>query len=184
METAAKFISRLFGWSLIGLSAFVALETVMRKAFNTSMEGADELGGYVLAIGSSLAFVVALADRGHIRIDFVHRFLPRAAQAALDWLAAVSLALLGAFVLYVGRFVILDTLSYGSTAPTPWATPLIWPQGLWYAALCLFTLVSALLALRATRLLATGRLDRLTAEFNPKGVSEEIAAELADQKRR
>lgn len=184
MERAAAWISRLFGWSLVALSVFVALETVMRKAFNTSFEGADELGGYVLAVGSSLAFIVALVDRAHIRIDVLHSRLPARAQAILDYVAVLSLAALGLFILYVGQFVIRDTLAYGSTAPTPWATPLIWPQALWYGALCVFTLVSFLYAVRATRLLAARRLGRLAAEFNPRGATQELAEELADQQRR
>ena len=176
--------SWLFGLSLLGLSLFVSLETVLRKAFNFSFEGADELGGYVLAIGSSLAFAVALFDRAHIRIDIVHQRLPRRVQLALDWVSIVSIAVLGLFILYVGYFVIVDTIAYGSTAPTPWATPLIWPQGAWFAALALFALIAVLQAIRATWLLATGRHAVFSALFSPKGELEELEEELSDVKRR
>lgn len=184
MNRLATLVSRLFGWSLLFLSGFVALETVLRKLFNMSLQGADELGGYILALGSSLAFVVTLIDRAHIRIDILHARLSTSAQAVLDWLAAVSLALLGAFLLYVGWFVIRDTLSYGSTAPTPWATPLIWPQSAWYAALSLFSLVAIGLAGRATWLFARRRFRDLANEFNPKGAAEELAEELASRRAR
>ncbi len=176
--------SWLFGLSLVGLSLFVSLETVMRKAFNYSFEGTDELGGYVLAVGSSLAFAVALFDRAHIRIDIVHQHLPKRLQMGLDWASVISIAALGLFILYVGYFVIVDTLAYGSTAPTPWATPLIWPQGLWYAALALFALVALLQAIRATWLLATGRHSAFATLFSPKGAVEELEEELSDVKRR
>lgn len=182
MDRLATYISRIFGWSLLFLSGFVALETVMRKLFNTSLQGADELGGYVLAFGSSLAFVVTLIERAHIRIDLLHHRLSLRAQATLDWLAALSMAALGVFILYVGWFVIADTLAYGSTAATPWATPLIWPQGLWYGALAIFSLAAIGLAVRATWLFATGRFGKLADEFNPKGAAEELAEEL-DQRR-
>lgn len=184
MEIFARLAARLFGIALVALSLFVSVETVARKLFNFSFEGADELGGYVLAIGSSLAFVVALVDRAHIRIDVLHSRFPRRLQAIMDWLSIVSIAVLGLFVLYVGRIVIVDTLAYGSTAPTPWATPLIWPQGAWYGALCLFALTAIYLAIRATVLLVQGRLDRLSAEFNPKGAIEELEEEMSDIARR
>ena len=184
MDRLATLISRIFGWSLLFLSGFVALETILRKLFNTSLQGADELGGYVLAFGSSLAFVVTLVERAHIRIDILHGRFPVAVQAALDWLAALSMAALGVFLLYVGWFVISDTLSYGSTAATPWATPLIWPQSLWYGALAVFSLAAIGLSVRATWLFATGRFRALADEFNPKGAAEELAEEIEQRRRR
>lgn len=184
MDRLATLISRLFGWSLLFLSGFVALETILRKLFNMSLQGADELGGYVLAFGSSLAFVVTLAERAHIRIDILHHRFPLPAQAALDWLAALSMAAFGVFLLYVGWFVIGDTLAYGSTSATPWATPLIWPQSLWYGALAIFSLAAIGLAGRATWLFTTGRFRALADEFNPKGAAEELAEELDQRHQR
>jgi TRAP-type C4-dicarboxylate transport system permease small subunit len=178
MEFIATWISRLFGWSLLFLSGFVALETILRKVFNTSLQGADELGGYVLAFGSSLAFVVTLAERAHIRIDVLHRKFPVFLQSLIDWLAALSMAVLGCFFLYVGWFVVKDTLAYGSTAPTPWATPLIWPQSAWYAALVVFSISAILLSVRATWLFFRGDYKTLANEFNPKGAADELAEEL------
>ena len=102
----------------------------------------------------------------------------------MDWLSIVSIAGLGLFILYVGRIVIVDTLAYGSTAPTPWATPLIWPQAAWYAALCLFALASIYMAVRATVHVINGRLDQVTAEFHPKGAIEELQEEMEDLGRR
>ncbi len=184
MNTFATFSSRLLGIALVGLSIFVSMETLARKLFNFSFEGADELGGYVLAVGSSLAFVVALIDRAHIRIDVFHARFPRKLQAIMDWLSSISVALLGLFIIYVGRIVIMDTVSYGSTAPTPWATPLIWPQAVWFAALCLFALTAIFLAVRATVNIANGRFDQVIEEFHPKGAIEELEEEMDDLKRR
>jgi TRAP-type C4-dicarboxylate transport system permease small subunit len=184
MDRLATYLSRIFGWSLLFLSGFVALETILRKAFNTSLQGADELGGYVLALGSALAFSVALLERAHIRIDVLHRRFSLRAQAVLDWLSAMSLAGLGVFLLYVGWFVITDTLDYQSVAATPWATPLIWPQGVWYAAMSVFSLIAIGLAGRATALFAAGRLVDLAVEFNPKGAADELAEELSDNSAR
>ncbi|EPX85681.1 TRAP transporter small permease subunit [Salipiger mucosus] len=184
MDRLATWISRLFGWAMLFLSAFVALETALRKLFNTSLQGADELGGYVLALGASLAFIVAMIDRAHIRIDVLHARFPVKLQALVDWLSVISLGVLGLFFLYVGWFVISDTLAYGSTAATPWRTPLIWPQSAWYAGLAVFALCSFVMAGRATRLFVTGRHRRLAEEFNPKSAEDELSEELDQLKER
>ncbi|MGF1658264.1 MAG: TRAP transporter small permease subunit [Rubrimonas sp.] len=178
LEAFAANASRLFGVALVALSLFIALETVLRKVASFSFEGADELGGYVLAVGSCLAFVVALVDRAHIRIDVLHARLPARFRALADWLAMLSMSALGAFLVWVSRDTIADTLAYGSTAPTPWATPLIWPQALWFGALCLFALTAVLLGVRATWLYWSGRRAGLTSEFHPRGAMEELAEEL------
>ena len=94
--------------------------------FNISLQGADELGGYALAVGT-LAFSLALMGRNHIRVDVFHEF-SRRWQAFLNWFSITSIAAFGIFVAWVATKVITDTLQYGSTAQTPWATPLIWPQ--------------------------------------------------------
>lgn len=184
MDGLATWISRVFGWALLFLSGFVALETVMRKLFNTSLQGADELGGYILAFGASLAFVVAMIDRAHIRIDVLHARFSLRVQALIDWLSVISLGVLGLFFLYVGWFVIGDTLAYGSTAATPWRTPLIWPQSAWYAGLAVFALCSFVMAARATRLFFAGRHAQLAAEFNPKSAEDELGEELDQLKER
>lgn len=178
MERIAQWISRLFGVALLFLSGFVALETVLRKVFNTSLQGADELGGYVLAFGASAAFVVALIDRAHVRIDVVHQKFPLRLQAWIDFAAVLSLGLLGVFFLYIGWFVINDTVAYKSTAATPWRTPLIYPQTAWYIGLALFALCSFWLSFRALRLVLAGRIEDVTREFNPKTPEEELAEEL------
>lgn len=178
MDSIATWISRLFGLALLFLSGFVALETVMRKAFNTSLQGADELGGYVLAFGASAAFVVALIDRAHVRIDVLLQRFPKRVQAWIDFAAVLSLGVLGLFFLYIGWFVIEDTIAYKSTAATPWRTPLIYPQSAWYAGLAVFAFASFWLSFRALRLVVQGRIDEVTQEFSPKSAADELSEEL------
>ena len=173
-------LATVFGGIFLGLSVVVAVETISRKVFNVSLQGADELGGYALAVGSTIAFSLALMGRNHIRVDVFHDKFPRGMQAALNWLSIVSLAALGAFIAWIAFKVIGDTLQYGSTAQTPWATPLIWPQGVWYAGLVTFALVAAGYAVRATLLLLTDRIDMLNHDFHPKSAKEELKEELED----
>jgi TRAP-type C4-dicarboxylate transport system permease small subunit len=173
-------LANVFGGIFLLLSVVVVVETVSRKVFNVSLQGADELGGYALAVGSTIAFSLALMGRNHIRVDVFHEKFPRALQAALNWLSIVSLAVLGLFIAWVAWKVIGDTRQYGSTAQTPWATPLIWPQSVWYAGLAIFALVASGYAVRATLLLVNGRIDELNHDFHPKSAKEELKEELED----
>ena len=184
MHRFINIISWLFGLLLIGLSLFVTLETIMRKVFGASLQGADELGGYVLAVSGARAFTIALSERAHIRIDLLYsRFSPKV-QAFLSWLASLSLALFGLFVARYIWTVIRDTLSYNSTAPTAWSTPLIYPQTVWYIAMLIFTAASLWAFARASRLFFSGQFDLLNKEFHPKTAQEELAEELSDLERR
>jgi TRAP-type C4-dicarboxylate transport system permease small subunit len=175
-----SILANVFGGIFLLLSVVVAVETVSRKVFNISLQGADELGGYALAVGSTIAFSLALMGRNHIRVDVFHEKFPRAMQAAMNWLSIVALAVLGLFIAWVAWKVIGDTRQYGSTAQTPWATPLIIPQGVWYAGLVIFALVATGYALRATLLLFSGRIDELNHDFHPKSAKEELKEELED----
>lgn len=175
-----NILATVFGSIFLLLAAVVVVETVSRKLFNVSLQGADELGGYALAVGSTISFSLALMGRNHIRVDVFHEKFPRAVQAAMNWLSIASLAVLGAFIAWVAFKVIGDTLQYGSTAQTPWATPLIWPQAVWFAGLVTFALVAFGFAVRATLLLLRGQIDTLNHDFHPKSAKEELKEELDD----
>ena len=173
-------LANVFGGVFLLLAVVVTVETLARKLFNISLQGADELGGYALAVGSTIAFSLALFGRNHIRVDVFHERFPTRVQAVLNWVSMLSMAAFALFIAWVAWKVIVDTLQYGSTAQTPWATPLIWPQSVWYAGLAVFALVATGLAFKATRLLAAGRIDQLNRDFPPKSAKEELEEELGD----
>lgn len=173
-------LATVFGAIFLALAVVVAVETISRKLFNISLQGADELGGYALAVGSTIAFSLALMGRNHIRVDVFHEKLPKRVQGVLNWISVTSLAVLGVFIAWVAFKVIADTLEYGSTAQTPWATPLVYPQTVWYIGLVIFALVAVGYTLRATLLLLGGRLDMLNHDFQPKSAKEELKEELDD----
>ncbi len=170
----------LFGTIFMTLVALVTVETIARKLFNVSLQGVDELGGYALAIGSTIAFSLAVFGRNHIRVDVLHQHYPDWLKALMNWLSAFSLAAFAVFLCWVAIQVLLDSVTYGSTAQTPWATPLIYPQSLWYAGLVIFAIVSSCFAAWATYLLLTGKQQELIHEFQPKSAKEELKEELDD----
>jgi TRAP-type C4-dicarboxylate transport system permease small subunit len=172
--------SCIFGYLCLGLSIFISVEVVMRKLFSKSLQGADELGGYVLAITSTMAFCVALIGNNHIRIDLFHYRFPHKVQALLNWVAKVSTLFIAYLLASSAVHVLRETISYGSTAPTPWATPLSYPQIPWTIGLILFFLLSVYYVLSSTWMLLNGRWDELRVLFQPKGSAEEVKEELKD----
>jgi TRAP-type C4-dicarboxylate transport system permease small subunit len=179
-ERFERLLANLFGLVFLGLSALVAVETLVRKLFNVSIQGAAELGGYALAVGAAIGFTLAVTSRSHIRVDVFHERFPRAVQAFMNWVSALGIAALGLFFVGVCYRVIVKTIEYGSSAQTPWATPLIYPQSVWYAALVIFAIYAVGYAGRASYLYFSGRHDAVLEEFHPKSAKEELKDELDD----
>ncbi len=184
MKRLESIIANIFGIVFLVLSIVVTVETIARKVFNYSLQGADELGGYALAVGGVLSFTLALIGRNHIRVDVFHELFPRRIRAGLNWLSIVLLAGLALTLVLICSKVLRETVEFGSTAQTPWATPLIYPQAVWYAGLVMFMLVALFFAGRASWLLFTGQLDELNVEFHPKSAKEELKEELEDLEHR
>ena len=174
------WLGTIFGLIFVALSLLVAVETVMRKTFNVSLQGADELGGYALAVGATIAFSLALIGRSHIRVDVFHDRLPALLQTVLNRLSALLLAAFAGLVAWLAWFVIQDSAAYKSVSQTPWATPLVLPQSVWLAGLVVFALVATGYALRATWLLLRGRSAQLNREFGPRSTKDEVDEELQD----
>ena len=174
------WLGTIFGLIFVALSLLVVVETVMRKTFNVSLQGADELGGYALAVGATIAFSLALIGRSHIRVDVFHDRLPALLQTVLNWLSALLLAAFAGLVAWLAWFVIQDSGAYKSVSQTPWATPLVLPQSVWLAGLVVFALVATGYALRATWLLLRGRSAQLNREFGPRSTKDEVDEELQD----
>jgi TRAP-type C4-dicarboxylate transport system permease small subunit len=183
-DTTERWLGTLFGLIFVGLSLVVTVETIVRKVFNVSLQGADELGGYSLAFGATIAFSLAVMGRSHIRVDVFHDHLPLWLQRVLNWLSIVSIAAFAILLAVLAWFVLEDSRSYQSVSQTPWATPLSWPQGAWMLGLLMFAMVSTAFALRATWLLVTGRSKALSHEFGPRSTKEEVEEELEDLKNR
>ena len=175
-----RLLANLFGLVFLGLSVLVAVETIVRKVFNVSIQGSAELGGYALAVGAGIGFSLAVASRSHIRVDVFHERFPVAMQAFMNWLSAVLTAALAVFLVGVCYRVVVKTIDYGSTAQTPWATPLVYPQSVWYAALAVFAIYALVYGGRASYLYFTGQRAAVLEEFHPKSAKEELKDELDD----
>jgi TRAP-type C4-dicarboxylate transport system permease small subunit len=165
------------GWWLLVLSAITCIEILGRKFFGFSLQGVDEIGSYTFAIVTGFGFSYALICAGHTRVDFLLARFPPRARAVLNATAMLTLAAMAAFAAYRAAHVLGDSRDLVSTAPTPLATPLWWPQSIWFAAYALFAVTTAYAAAHACLLLLRGQWRTLNSRYGPQTLEEEIAAE-------
>src|SRR3954463_6911266 len=182
MKRLEALAASIFGLAFLVLAVAVTAETVMRKVFNQSLQGVDELGGYILAIAGAMSFAVALVARAHIRIDIVHDHLPALLRVVLNVLASVSILVCTVAILRMAWFAYDESAALGATAQTPWATPLKYPQLLWVAALVPFVAVCAVEVLRIVALFAKGDLREIDRQYGPRTAQDELHDELEDLK--
>lgn len=166
------------GGTLIILSAFmVTLEVILRKLFNVSLGGADELSGYAFGIATSLSLAYALFERAHIRVDALFNVMP---QWLRPWVNFLGLFLLLGFALVIVVMVwgmVADTLSNGSRSITPMRVPLALPQIPWLLGWMFFVFSGVLLALVALKRWMAGDLAEVNNLIGIKTVDEQIEDE-------
>ncbi|MEO0328345.1 MAG: TRAP transporter small permease subunit [Pseudomonadota bacterium] len=179
MSISEKF-SRVLVWiggTLIILSALlVTLEVILRKVFNVSLGGADELSGYAFGIATTFGFAYALFQRAHIRVDAAYNLFPSWLKLIADLVGLALLAGFAGLVAVMGWQLVADTITHNSHSITPLRTPLTLPQVPWlfgwiYFVFCaVLILVCALIALlqrdrkRAEQLISAKTLDEQVEE--------------------
>ena len=174
-----------FGGVLIFVAAvIVAVEVLIRKFFNLTIGGADELSGFALAISSAFAFGYALLERSHVRIDSIYSLMPSPLRAILDMVGLIV------FILFMGLFawhatgVFTDSVNMDARTMTVLETPLRYPQFFWIAGLYLFVVIALALLLRAVLTLFRGDFASVQLQIGSKNVSEELDEELEQLEKR
>lgn len=167
------------GAMLLAAAVTICIDIILRYAFSLSVGGADELAGYALAIASAWGFSAALLSRSHIRIDTVYVRVPsRRVRATLDLLSLAALALFIALVAWHAWGVLQQSYVSGSRSLSALETPLVIPQGLWFAGLAFFVAVAALLLARALLAYLRGDFASLFEAIGSKSAVAEAAEEI------
>jgi TRAP-type C4-dicarboxylate transport system permease small subunit len=177
-----RLLALVCGWALLAFTVATCLEIVLRK-LGYSLQGIDEIGGYLMAVLSCAGFGYTLAHNAHTRIDLVLAALPRSIQAVLNVLAMVALAVLAAFAVWRGGAELWDSIDLKSVSTSPLQVPLWIPQSLWIAGLATFALVAAAYAIHALWLLVRSPRD-VNRYYGPPSVQRELESELASLKQR
>lgn len=170
-----------FGGALVLLAAIlIGIDVVLRRFFNASIGGADELAGYALAIGTAWSLAAALLERAHIRIDSLYVLLPNRLRLALDFAGlAVFIAFFG-LIAWHGSSMVMQSWTSGSRSQSALQTPTVIPQSIWILGLAVFVVIGALLFLHALILLGRGRVAEATGAISTRSAEEEVAAEIRD----
>jgi TRAP-type C4-dicarboxylate transport system permease small subunit len=167
------------GWALLALCALTGYDILARRLLGHSVQGVDEIGGYILAITASVGFAAALLNRMHTRIDLVLVIMPPRLRAVMNTFAALCLAGFALFMAQKAFVTLNETLEFGSRASTPLQTPLWIPQSLWIMGILLFAIISCVMAAHATWLLFRGQIDTINKQYGPPSIDEETEASLA-----
>jgi TRAP-type C4-dicarboxylate transport system permease small subunit len=178
----AQLLSRagvwLSGALMVGAAGLIGVDVVLRRFFNRSIGGADEVSGYILAIASAWAFGYCLLDRAHIRIDSVYLRLPVRLRAVLDVLAVLAFTGFMALVTWHAWGVLEQSWAVGARSISPLATPLVIPQALWLVGLGSVLFVGATLLVRLVPALARGRYADVRRLAGHRTLVEELEKEV------
>lgn len=180
-ESLRKALRRLaifVGWALLALCVFIVISALLRKFFGVVIQGADEYGGYILAVSMGFGFAYAILDRAHIRITIFRDMFGDRARAALDIFAMSVLTVFATNLAYSAFSVFSTSSRMNAHATTALQTPLTIPQFLWAFSLLFFALTCG--ALAVSGVIAFIRKDWSFVEIflGTRSTNEEIKEEL------
>lgn len=171
------------GYACLGLCFLIGYEIVARRLLSRSVQGVDEIGGYVLAFTAAIGFASALLHSMHTRIDVAISHFPRIVQAVLNTIAAALLAAFAVFMLLRAWDALQESIEFGSRASTPLQTPLWIPQTVWVGGIGLFALIASAMAAHSLLLLLRGRTNDVNNTYGPPSLMDEIDEQLAEAQR-
>jgi TRAP-type C4-dicarboxylate transport system permease small subunit len=172
-ERIAATLALAAGVAVAVLAVLITIDIVGRDVFGVSIQGTDEIGGYVLAFVGSLGMALTLLRRGHPRIDLFFRFFPTIVCEVLNVLAQVAIAGFAIFMTWHAWGELETTLRFGAITNTPLQTPLWVPQSVWLAGMAFFALTACLTTAHATLLLLTDR-KAIARYYGSPTVDEEV----------
>ena len=176
-----KLLARisLFGaWAggalMLASALLIGADVIARNALAVAPFASMELSRYAFAAAIAFGMAHALVMRSHIRIDVLHRLLPRVLHAPLDVLALAAMAPLATVFAWYGWDVVRESARLGAVSNSPLAVPLVWPQGVWAAGFTWFAAVAWLLLALALWALLRWRTADVTTVGGMPGVAEEL----------
>jgi TRAP-type C4-dicarboxylate transport system permease small subunit len=165
IDSSTRYWAIAAGWLLLFLTVYITADIVLRKVFQKSIQGSDELGGYILAILCAFGFSWTLKNRAHIRLNLVLNKLPVIAQVMINMFAYIILAAFAYAMLWRGAAMVYETAELNAVAPTPLATPLILPQGIWLLGIIWFSIQLTLYLIQLAVLIVQKKYREFLQEY-------------------
>jgi len=172
------------GALVLAAAVLIGVDVTLRKLFNASIGGADELAGYALALGTAWSLGAALLDRAHIRIDSLYTLFPRWLRLSLDFVGIVLLLAFFGLIARHGWSVLEQSWVSSSRSQSALATPTVIPQSIWLAGLAVFLLVGVALLVQAVWLIACGNAAGAAQAISTRSAIEEVEDEIRELKGR
>ncbi|MGH1487549.1 MAG: TRAP transporter small permease subunit [Cellvibrionaceae bacterium] len=181
-EKVSSWLARIGGLLLLACVGLIVTEVFLRKFFNYSIQGTDELSGYALSISLALSLPYALLKRAHIRVDALYNVFPYKFSAVLDWVSILSMNIFALFLLYSSYDVVHSSLRFESTSNTLLSTPLWIPQSVWFVGFIAFAITCFIILTLSTIYLAKGEFQNIKELIGGKSVQEELEEEISHAK--
>jgi len=178
LATASRVLAWVAGALVLAAALLIGADVLLRNAFRIAPFHSFELSRYAFGASVALGLAFAVTERANIRIDILHRLLPRRAHAWLDVLGLVALAPVALAFAWYAWDVTRESLRLGAVSNTPLAIPVAWPQGLFAAGLSWFAFVCCAYALVALWALLRGDAQSVDRVGGMPGLSAE-AGEIA-----
>lgn len=148
---------------LFATTLLVSADVVVRKIFGIAFVGADELGGYALALATSWALSYAFFQGSHIRVNVLHMTLPPRAKAWLDVLAVLATVGLIGILAWQVWILAFDSWTFDAVSNTPLRVPMWIPQFIFLAGVVLFLISAVLVLLESLGLAMQGKYEETIA---------------------
>lgn len=182
VEGTTRIFALLCGYACLGLSFLIGYEILARQLWGHSLQGVDEIGGYVLAATGAVGFAYALMHQAHTRVDLALNLSGHRVRSVLNVLALVGLAVFAVFMAVRAYDALAESMEFNSHASTPLQTPLWIPQTVWVVGLVLFAFIAVCMVLHSIWLLFNDR-SRLNKAYGPVSLQDEVDEQMAEAKR-
>lgn len=173
----ARYAVWVAGAAMLLAAIMVTVDVLSRKFLGVTMNGSDEISGYVFAAGTTWAYSYCVIHRSNIRIDALYNILPLTVRAVLDIVGLVLLFYYMQMLTFAGLNVFLTSWKQSSLAVSALATPLWIPQLMWISGLFMFIITLGFLIIYTVAALLSGNLPLVQAIAGTLSVQEEIAEE-------
>lgn len=163
------------GAALMLAAIMVTIDVILRKSFDITMSGSDEISGYVFAGATTWAYAYCLLHRSNIRIDALYNLLPMVLRALLDIIGLTLLLVYMAFLTWKGIDVFATSWARDSVSISSLAIPLWIPQLIWLSGLVFFNITLVFLIIHCAVSWALAGAGAVQALAGTMSVQEEVA---------
>ena len=138
-DRITEYFAIAVGWLLVFLILYISIDVVGRKLFNVSIQGSDEIGGYIMSVLSAVGFSYALSKTGHVRLMLLLSKMPTVLKAFMNLFAYTILMVYSYMMTWQVLTVLMDSFQLKAKAPTTLEIPLMFPQSILTLALTWFS---------------------------------------------